>query len=633
MPKKKTLLDQLTELSRNDLVEWAGYKIVTRGENYQIEGRVSDLVMADDSNLIASVEGTRQYITKVSMNRDELPESICTCPYYVDCKHGVAVVLESLNRLELNKKIPMAEKEDHRLDMIENDEWDDEVEEEEKRNSGIIQQDMDKFLKNQSKAQLIDLIRELAVTYPAIGYDLSSRQQIKSGSTGVMVNRLRKEIRDICNEPDWQDYWDGDEYIPNYSEIHKNLHALLTSGHPDEVVDLGRELMKTIIYQIEQGWDDETVLELDPIIPVITEALELSSLDTVEKLNWALDAVLNDSYELWNDFAEYLNQKHPKEAWNELSDQLLERLKKQKKGKLSDDFNNGYDRDRLSFWTVHALERAGRKKEIIPLCIAEAEITGSYERLVDLLVQEKDFQEAEKWIKKGIRDIGGKWPGTRRSLKNKLRDIRKQQKRWPEVAALRVEEFMEDPAKQSFKDCREACKKARCWTNVRGALLEYLEKGKPPWTRKDWPLPESGLEKPNVKPNHPFPLVDRLIAIAIVEKKPDQVLKWYDRKPKDRFGWYGLDEDTIAKAVANHAPERAVGIWKGMAEKLIAQVKPSAYQKASRYLIKAEKILRREKKIAEWEAYVDFLKKQHFRKTRLIEVLDNLDGKPILLKR
>jgi uncharacterized Zn finger protein len=144
------------------------------------------------------------------------------------------------------------------------------------------------------------------------------------------------------------------------------------------------------------------------------------------------------------------------------------------------------------------------------------------------------------------------------------------------------------------------------------------------------PLPESGLDQPDADHLNRFPLVDDLIDIAIHEKKPDQVLKWYDRRPKSRFGWHGIDEDAIATAVQAHAPDRAVAIWKKKAERLIAQVKPSAYQEAAKYLRKAAKVMRQGKKQSEWERYLKNLKEQHFRKRLLMEILDGLNGKPIV---
>jgi uncharacterized Zn finger protein len=92
MPKKKTQLDRFADLIWNDLEEWAGSKIVSRGKNYQRQRGVSDLVVTNDDGLIAWVDGTEHYATKVVMDEEGLPDSICTCPYELDCKHGVAVV-------------------------------------------------------------------------------------------------------------------------------------------------------------------------------------------------------------------------------------------------------------------------------------------------------------------------------------------------------------------------------------------------------------------------------------------------------------------------------------------------------------------------------------------------------------
>jgi uncharacterized Zn finger protein len=76
-----------------------------------------------------------------------------------------------------------------------------------------------------------------------------------------------------------------------------------------------------------------------------------------------------------------------------------------------------------------------------------------------------------------------------------------------------------------------------------------------------------------------------------------------------------------------------VAIWKKRAERLIAQVKPRAYQEAARYLRKAAKVMISEKKQTEWEHYLKGLREKHIRKHRLIETLDGLEGKPIVKTR
>jgi uncharacterized Zn finger protein len=41
----------------------------------------------------------------------------------------------------------------------------------------------------------------------------------------------------------------------------------------------------------------------------------------------------------------------------------------------------------------------------------------------------------------------------------------------------------------------------------------------------------------------------------------------------------------------------------------------------------------REKKLTEWKSYLEDLREQHLRKRRLIEILDGLDGRPIVKRR
>ena len=343
--------------------------------------------------------------------------------------------------------------------------------------------------------------------------------------------------------------------------------------------------------------------------------------------------MFKDEYEICEDFADYLHRRHPSSAWHILADRLLARLNGMKDVKETTDFRRNYTRDRFSDWAIHALERSGRKDEIIPLCEAEAKRTNSYERLVECLIVLKRYEDAERRIQEGVRATRGKWPGIAAGLRNRLREIRTLEKNWPVIAAMQVEEFVRHPSWQVFTECEKDCEKVKVWSNVRESLLCYLEKGELPWKQKGWPLPESGLDRPDANRRNRFPLVDTLIGIAIAEKKPDQVLRWYDQRPKDRFGWYGVDEDTIATAVQTHAPDRAVAMWKNKAEQLIAQVKPSAYQDAAKYLRKAGAVMTLEKKAAEWEHYLKALRTVHARKRRLMEILDGLEGKPIIKGR
>jgi len=128
-------------------------------------------------------------------------------------------------------------------------------------------------------------------------------------------------------------------------------------------------------------------------------------------------------------------------------------------------------------------------------------------------------------------------------------------------------------------------------------------------------------------------MTDILINIAILEKQPDRVLFWHDQSQINRHSWVGIGDDKIATAIKEYAPERSVAIWKTIAEGLINQTKPSAYEQAASYLNKAEKVMKRRKKQSEWKKYLNGLRDKHARKRRFIEILDHLDSKPIINKK
>lgn len=148
-------MDQFKDLSWDDLNEWAGSKIVSRGRTYQQQGRVSELAQTADGALVAWVDGSDIYASRVDMGDDGMPDSVCTCPYELDCKHGVAVVLEYLERVKHNRRVPKAAGGDERLELLAAEGGDDRAGENEVPLSHDAGKEIDAFLKGKTKAQLI----------------------------------------------------------------------------------------------------------------------------------------------------------------------------------------------------------------------------------------------------------------------------------------------------------------------------------------------------------------------------------------------------------------------------------------------------------------------------------------------
>lgn len=111
-------MSQLKDLTWDDLNEWAGSKIVSRGRSYQQQGRVSESAHTEDGALVAWVDGSDRYATTVDSGDDGTLSSMSTCPYELNCKHGVAVVLEYLERAEHNRRVPHVGSGDERLALL-----------------------------------------------------------------------------------------------------------------------------------------------------------------------------------------------------------------------------------------------------------------------------------------------------------------------------------------------------------------------------------------------------------------------------------------------------------------------------------------------------------------------------------
>lgn len=83
----------------------------------------------------------------------------------------------------------------------------------------------------------------------------------------------------------------------------------------------------------------------------------------------------------------------------------------------------------------------------------------------------------------------------------------------------------------------------------------------------------------------------------------------------------------MANAVTNAHPEIALGIWQGIVDSLIGQVKPKAYEEAAIYLRRRDGVYRRTQRLAEWQELLASLRKKHKAKHRLVGVLDSLSEK------
>jgi uncharacterized Zn finger protein len=623
-------------IALSQLRTWAGETVFKRGQDYELRGRVRELAATPQGGLVAWVQGSQSYATRVILRTDQLAAD-CTCPYGGTCKHAIAVALAYLNRPDRAPPLPVIPASDPRLVLLDH------------QAAAVValaaqpavlvtqpgagpaqEPTLQAFLAAHTQAELVALLLDLAQRFPEVRDALAVRRMLTNGDADQLEAKVLGRIINASAAPVWRDRWDDEEDEPDYGPVYDGLKHLLDQGHADAVVRLGEHLLEAGISQVEQSHDEgETAAAVAMCLDVVFAALPSSSLAADEQIVWAVDALLRDDYSLCDSARHVLDEPYPSEAWSTVADELLNRL--EGLPAAAGDFQREYRRRRVADFAILALEHAGRAEEIIPLCEREAREGGSYQRVVERLLAAGRTAEAEQWARTGIAATARQYPGVASALREVVCTLREEAGDWAMVAALRAEVFFDGPSLQALLALEAAAARAGAGPAVRAAALHYLETGQPPQPKArsvggavipPWPLPGTGI--PPAERRHPllFPQVGLLIDLAISEGRPDEVLRWYDRREQARYT--SIDADMVADAVVGAYPERAAAIWQGLAEARIAQTSPAAYQEAALFLRKLRRVWAQRGKLVEWRGYVEQLRATNKRKRRLVETLDVL---------
>lgn len=665
----------IESLTLNDIVDWAGDTIVARGRRYQRGGNVVDLAITRDGKLLGDVQGSDLYSVVVCANEKGVLFSVCSCPYAMDCKHGVAVMLDYIDRLNQGQPVSIASDDDSRLDLLDEDAYfddeedaDDEYEDrdEDEYDDAEWENDEDetpvlskasgsmltkplsenpsflpnidedacviRHLEKLTKKQLIAKIITLSTEIPELRAYLRDEMRVYAPDTTALLKDLRREIKRVSQIPGWSDHWSGEGSFPDYSGVRRKMRALLDAGHPDAVLDEGLELLKLGKEQVEESGDEgETAEELARCVDLVAEALDASrNLSPEDKLMWAMDAVLDDEYDIADALVDFLEDSHPPEAWDTVASRLAARLADMPVS--NDRYLRFYHRNTLRDWLICALEHAGREDEIFPLCESEAKITGDYQHLVKRLMASGNDDAAMEWIRQGIKLRGSDGPGHVHGLRDSAREIYRRRCDWRALVLLEIEDFVYRPDTALFARCRDAAEADKTWPAVRETLMAFLVSGTLPWKHPVWPFGDSEFQAtmPGEQRKSDFPMVTTLIRIAMEEKIPESVEYWYSLCSPDHLDPFF--HDSIASALRDRFPEKTIAIWKQLAQSAVSRVNKTGYAQAGSYLRKLQKMMLGNDLQGEWSAYADSLRKEHARKRLFMEVLDSLDAKPLLKK-
>lgn len=637
----KTIAAILGQLTYDDLDQWAGEQIRTRGKSYI--KRIDGLHRTPENELVAWVAGTQRYATLVRLKDNGMHQWFCTCPYDGGpCKHAMALVLAAAQHIKDKHDIPLLAPEDelaqiclagqddarHGADGADPTGDPPEAAEKGKR-SGATK--IHRLLAVKSREELLDLLVSLVREYPAVERRLLEDEQLRVGQIDPLLRSLRKEIRKLTDEPAWRNHWNNEGSVPDYSHVRQQFQSLLNAGHADQLLELGDELWRLGTNQVEQSDDDgETQGALSTCLDIVLQAVPRSSLSRSDQLLWVIDRMLDDEFSLLESGEEVIaDPAYTAADWQEVANAVEKRLAGLDTSR-SAQFSDTYRRTRLINRLMKAYQLGGETEKILPLLEKEADICRNYEQLVDRLLEAGERQQARLWCVHGFDRTCKESPGIASSLQKRLREMAAAEKREDLVAAYRAQDFFCRASLDSYRELRKAAEKIGAWPWLRQQALSYLETGQRPdlsctaGGTTAWPLPLPEVAFPVEKesgPRHP----DRhtLIDIAIYEKRFDDVVRLYQMMKKgSRAGWSVGEK--VARAVVKTHPEVSLGIWREIVERLIAEVKPKAYVEAGGYLRLMRKAYEAGDRQAEWQALLAELRRSHKAKRRLLEVLDSL---------
>ena len=616
-------------------------------------------------------------------------QSKCTCPVgYDGCKHAVAVVAEYLNRLSRQEQTPPADSDDPRWQQLEGadseefeeDEIDDDAEDRAKapvRSSGRRRrEDWDEKIKQhiyaKCREELAELVWTLTQRFDELRDEFRERIALGEGDVDRLIGQARKELHRVTSQEAWRNSWSGEGNIPDYGKLLHRLERLVELGHADAVARLGKEIIERGMEQVGQAHDEaETGVELARCLPVVFEAVAKSSLAASQKLLFAIDAQLQDDYDLIGDASDVVfDGKYQPSDWSTVADELARRLSaassKRRKSDNDeedsddgDDYSRDYKRDQTSNWLAKALTLADRADKVLTILEKEARATGSYERLVKHLIEHHSLDDAERWAEEGIAKTASKLPGIAANLAARLCELAGSRKQWDVVAAHAAYQFLDRPSRETFNQLIATAEKAGCKEPVRRCAEQFLETGVSPVrvtaTRKDetkvqtapdWPLPVPQYLIPLLRSDYrmrrtPDPNFDVLIDMAIADKRPDDVLHWYDKMCVGRKsslygdGWNGLGAhaDRVAEACAGSHPQRSLEIYRQRVEQNLKATGTGAYETVASYLRKMRPIMKSIDREQDWKQLTEDIQIRYRNRPKLMELLERLENKPILAMR
>ncbi len=572
-----------------------------RGVGYYERGAVRAVIRRGDE-ILAEVEGSQYapYRVRITFDAGGIRQATCSCPYDWGgwCKHIVATLLTCIHAPEAVEERPPLE------DLL----------------ADLDRDDLESLVLElvERRPDLTDLVEAYveglqAQAGPAEGTSRERRTPLDPAA-------FRRQVRYILHSLDHmrpsEAYWHVGEVVGKVRRVLDQAWEFIRAGDGRNAL----VILEAITEEYVQGWvllDDSDGIPsgfFSDLAQAWTEALlTADDLTREERQEWAW-RLTQWQAELSNYGLEEVfdaAQAAALQGWD------FPPLQRVLQGEITEhgawDGEAPWFADELTEARLNVLERQGRYQEYLYLAQAEGQI----QRYLTMLVKLGRVEEA---VTEGLAYVAT--PGEALALAEALREQGAVQEalrvaehgltlegrkgtlaRWLRDAAMGVGQteralhaaivaVRESPSLADYQAVRDLA--GENWPEVRAELLNYLR-------QQSFVFPEGQVE---------IFLHEGLIdeAIAVAEK-------WGDD--------YRLIEQVVDAAI-EHRPEWVIRACRQQAESIMNQGRSQHYHHAVRWLEKARTAYRIAGRETEWQEYLEALIRRHWRKYKLVPMLEAL---------
>jgi uncharacterized Zn finger protein len=622
---RRKLLLWLAERSWEEWDQRFGSRSCQRGMRYHEQGRVLSVAWAKGGGVVGVVRGAQPYRTELRLEARRGLVDTCSCPLGGSCKHGFALVLELLRRIEEKgavQELELPEAGEGGLDELMGSKPAMRGTRASRRTHEPASPERSKLPKSSRSTQppkmpelrrwlearpheeLVERLLSQARRDSELLARLVRDYRVEHRQSPGLVADTRRLIEEITQEEYYERYdhfggsWDDEG--PDYSRVQGQFESLAEMGEHEELLLLGRLLFERGRVQLDERVHDQghTAIAIGDCLEVAFASLSKAKSPPLDRMNLAFELILADDFDLLPACVDrFLERRHSKAVWEQFADHWRIVL-----DELDADGRDTYRRGQLVRMLVSALERTGRSNAAEELAMREARRGSDYRLVLERLREQGRIDEAEQLLVEVHDALPPEQDYRKQELREELARCAEEKGDKKRVAAFAAEAFFREPSSSGFERAMQAAKAVRLGKPVRAWLVQYLTTGRCPlargfrWRKSDpepWPLPATGLEvEPGLADDDGTQSCELLLKLAILEKRGADVLRHWDRlrelegaKGRDGRALGGRRElGFVAEAIAKHAPERAIELWLEEAHSRIARRIASEYPLAVKAL-------------------------------------------------